>query len=211
VSVTIANRNQQPYKRCYEVAIANDNVKCSVAFSYYCNGPASIVRTHSSAKHSTTKISKMADEENGNNNNPPRRRPTRNRNNGTTLASSFKEFVGNASSCEIQEFSSQLTAALNSVSLKEEDTTSFATDADGNKVDDPNNNNNISSYDSNRKTQRRPSDDFYTPQPTSRRNSKAGDQLLAAMKQTAAELLSELGDISDDDDDDEIVEGKLVV
>ncbi len=52
-----------------------------------------------------------------------------------------------------------------------------------------------------RASQRRPSEgEFYAPQPTSRRNSKAGEQLVASMKQTAAELLAELGDISDDDD-----------
>ncbi len=56
-----------------------------------------------------------------------------------------------------------------------------------------------------RASQRRPSEgEFYAPQPTSRRNSKAGEQLVASMKQTAAELLAELGDLSDDDDDVEV-------
>ena len=136
-----------------------------------------------------------------------RRRPARNRNNGTTLVSSFKQFVGNASSSEIQEFSSQLTSALNSLSLKDD---ADAAAADVNVEGNPNNtissdktdNNNSNN---NRVAQRRPSEgDFYTPQPTSRRTSKAGDELVASMKQTAAELLAELGDISDDDDDDEI-------
>jgi len=49
--------------------------------------------------------------------------------------------------------------------------------------------------------------EFYAPQPTSRRNSKAGEQLVASMKQTAAELLAELGDLSDDDDDEINVRG----
>lgn len=51
-----------------------------------------------------------------------------------------------------------------------------------------------------RASQRRHSEgEFYTPQPTSRRNSKAGKQLVQSMKLTAAELLAELGDLSDDD------------
>ena len=147
-----------------------------------------------------------------------RRRPNRNHNNnnnnnGTTLASSFKQFVGNASATEIQMFSTQLTAALNAVSLND-DQTSFS-DASSSPLNNSNNgsdnnaaDDNINNKDNNgqQQQQQRPrsesnSSDFYQPQPTSRRNSKAGEELVKNMKLTAAELLAELGDISDDDDD----------
>eukprot|EP00574_Skeletonema_japonicum_P014600 CAMPEP_0201713694 /NCGR_PEP_ID=MMETSP0593-20130828/444_1 /ASSEMBLY_ACC=CAM_ASM_000672 /TAXON_ID=267983 /ORGANISM="Skeletonema japonicum, Strain CCMP2506" /LENGTH=148 /DNA_ID=CAMNT_0048202871 /DNA_START=76 /DNA_END=522 /DNA_ORIENTATION=+ len=136
-------------------------------------------------------------EQNGNSDdhNPTRRRPARrNRpNGGGTLASSFKQFVHKSSTAELQEFSTQLSSALNSVSLNEDPATTNVS-SDGEE-----NNNKL------RASQRRPSEgEFYAPQPTSRRNSKAGEQLVASMKQTAAELLAELGDLSDDDDDGEI-------
>ncbi|KAL7496126.1 hypothetical protein ACHAWT_005552 [Skeletonema menzelii] len=138
------------------------------------------------------------------NDNPPRRRPARrNRSNSVTLASSFKQFVGNASSAEIQEFSSQLNAALSEVSLNDEQTSAGEESTAVQSSDQKENKNHIAS-------QRRPSEsEFYTPQPTSRRNSKAGEQLVASMKQTAADLLAELGDISDDDDDEKINFGTL--
>ncbi len=128
---------------------------------------------------------------------PTRRRPaSRNRpNGGGTLASSFKQFVHNSSSAEIQEFSSQLTSALNSVTLTEDP--AAAVDPANDSYDGKENSNKLGA------SQRRPSEgEFYAPQPTSRRNSKAGEQLVASMKQTAAELLSELGDLSDDDDEE---------
>mmetsp|Transcript_13925 Transcript_13925/g.19779 ORF Transcript_13925/g.19779 Transcript_13925/m.19779 type:complete len:152 (+) Transcript_13925:144-599(+) len=127
--------------------------------------------------------------------NPTRRRPAhRNRpNGGDTLASSFNQFVLNSSSAEIQEFSSQLTSALNSVSLAE-DPAAGAGDPANDSSDGKENSNKL------RESERRLSEgEFYAPQPTSRRNSKAGEQLVASMKQTAAELLAELGDLSDDD------------
>mmetsp|Transcript_8405 Transcript_8405/g.12655 ORF Transcript_8405/g.12655 Transcript_8405/m.12655 type:complete len:158 (+) Transcript_8405:183-656(+) len=143
-------------------------------------------------------------EEKSNEHNPTRRRPARrNRGNnaGSTLASSFKQFVGNASSTEIQEFSTQLTAALNSVSLNE-DPTAAAENQNNSSAPKENNNSNL------RESQILISEgEFYAPQPTSRRNSKAGEQLVASMKQTAAELLAELGDLSDDDDDEINVRG----
>lgn len=118
---------------------------------------------------------------------PPSKHRTNARQSGTTLASSFKQFVGNASSTEIEEFSTQLNEALNAVSIND-DETATATDKDSNNL---------------RGSQRRPSEgEFYAPQPTSRRNSKVGEQLLASMKQTAADLLAELGDLDDDDDID---------
>mmetsp|Transcript_4411 Transcript_4411/g.6425 ORF Transcript_4411/g.6425 Transcript_4411/m.6425 type:complete len:159 (+) Transcript_4411:155-631(+) len=144
-------------------------------------------------------------EENGNEHNPTRRRPARrNRGNntGATLASSFKQFVGNASSTEIQEFSTQLTAALNSVSLNEEPTAAAENQNNVSSAPKENNNSNL------RESQILISEgEFYAPQPTSRRSSKAGEQLVASMKQTAAELLAELGDLSDDDDDEINVRG----
>lgn len=131
---------------------------------------------------------------------PTRRRPSRHRasargKSGTTLASSFKQFVGSATSAEIEEFSTQLNAALNSVAI-DDDETAAAVDSDQNV----------------RAPQRRPSEgEFYAPQPTSRRNSKAGEQLVASMKQTAADLLAELdlSDFEEDDDDDKFNKGGL--
>ena len=116
---------------------------------------------------------------------PPSKHRTNARQSGTTLASSFKQFVSNASSTEIEEFSTQLNEALNAVSISDDETA--ATDKDQNL----------------RGSQRHPSEgEFYAPQPTSRRNSKVGEQLLASMKQTAADLLAELGDLDDDDEID---------
>jgi hypothetical protein len=122
-----------------------------------------------------------------------------------------------SASSQIQMFSNQLTAALNSISLtNDDDQTTTISSASAETRKNNNFHNSVGNNDAeedevdasiNNNSKRRPSEGslIYAPQPTSRRNSKAGDQLIQSMKATAAEVLAELDNMSDDDDDDDVL------
>ena len=128
------------------------------------------------------------------------RRSGRNRK-STPLSASLKEYVDKAPPDEVLDLKSQLETAIGSVANGNSSSGSTNATASDAKEDSSSPSAQRLRDDEAAAAHRRPSGEFYNPTSSSRRNSRAGEELRLSMKLDAQKVLAELGEISDDDSD----------
>ena len=127
------------------------------------------------------------------------RRSGRNRK-STPLSASLKEYVDKAPPDEVLDLKSQLETAIGSVANG--NSSSGSTNATASDAKEDSSSPSAQRLRDDEVANRRPSNEFYNPTSSSRRNSRAGEELRLSMKLDAQKVLAELGEISDDDSDD---------